>query len=181
MSIGGPPVILFYLSTPVGIAIGRASIVTFFLGTDSFGTAMIAAQGLITLEILWRTAMFIPIVLIGVSIGARRFLGTLRRNRGRLRDEAVVLNPFCGRGTTNFAARLLVANTVGIDCNEVAVAATSAKPVTVDPKDIVEEAKTILSSADAGDIPTGEFWELAYDPEVLQFLCRLRTALTHDC
>lgn len=76
MSIGGPPVILFYFSTPVGIAIGRASIVTFFLGTDSFGTAMCAAQGLITLEILWRTAMFIPIVLIGVSIGARRFLGT---------------------------------------------------------------------------------------------------------
>lgn len=108
-------------------------------------------------------------------------LGILRRNRGRLRDEAVVLDPFCGRGTTNFAARLLAANTVGIDCNEVAVAATAAKLVSVDPKDIVEEAKRILSSADAGDVPTGEFWELAYDPEVLESLCRLRTALTHDC
>jgi uncharacterized protein len=76
MAIVGAPVILFYFSTPIGTAVGRASIVTFFLGTDSFGTAMFAAQGLITAEILWRTAVFIPIVLIGVSISARRFLGT---------------------------------------------------------------------------------------------------------
>jgi hypothetical protein len=60
MAIVGPPVILFYFSAPIGTAVGRASIVTFFLGTDSFGTAMFAAQGLITAEILWRRAVFIP-------------------------------------------------------------------------------------------------------------------------
>jgi uncharacterized protein len=76
MAIVGPPVILFYFATPIGMAIGRASIITFFLGTDSFGTATFATQGLITTEILWRTAVFIPLVLIGVWIGARRFFGT---------------------------------------------------------------------------------------------------------
>ena len=67
--------ILFYFSSPVGIAVGRASIVTYFLGTDSVGTAMFASQGLIGSEVLWRTAIFLPVRLIGVSLGARQFLG----------------------------------------------------------------------------------------------------------
>ncbi|MEE9250096.1 MAG: sulfite exporter TauE/SafE family protein, partial [Alphaproteobacteria bacterium] len=71
----GPPVILFYFSSPVGIAVGRASIVTYFLGTDSVGTAMFASQGLIGSEVLWRTAIFLPVLLIGVSLGTRQFLG----------------------------------------------------------------------------------------------------------
>jgi hypothetical protein len=75
MAIVGPPVILFYFSSPVGIAVGRASIVTYFLGTDSVGTAMFASQGLISAEVLWRTAIFLPVLLIGVSLGARHFLG----------------------------------------------------------------------------------------------------------
>ena len=75
MAIVGPPVILFYFSSPVGIAVGRASIVTYFLGTDSVGTAMFASQGLISAEVLWRTAIFLPVLLIGVSLGARQFLG----------------------------------------------------------------------------------------------------------
>lgn len=38
-----------------------------------------------------------------------------------------VLDPFCGRGTTNFAARLLGMNTVGFDTSPIAVAIASAK------------------------------------------------------
>ncbi|MCH7776572.1 MAG: sulfite exporter TauE/SafE family protein [Gemmatimonadetes bacterium] len=76
MAIVGPPVILFYFSSPVGIAVGRASIVTYFLGTDSVGTAMFASQGLISAEVLWRTVFFLPVLLIGVNLGTRRFLGT---------------------------------------------------------------------------------------------------------
>ncbi len=68
--------ILFYFSSPVGIAVGRASIVTYFLGTDSVGTAMFASQGLISAEVLWRTVIFLPVLLIGVNLGTRRFLGT---------------------------------------------------------------------------------------------------------
>lgn len=45
-----------------------------------------------------------------------------------------VLDPFCGRGTTNFAARLVGLSSIGVDCNAVAIAATRAKLITVDPR-----------------------------------------------
>ncbi len=76
MAIVGPPVILFYFSSPVGITVGRASIITYFLGTDSVGTAMFASQGLIGSEVLWRTVIFLPVLLMGVNLGSRQFLGT---------------------------------------------------------------------------------------------------------
>ena len=37
---------------------------------------MFASQGLIGADILWRTAVFLPILAIGVSAGNRQFLGT---------------------------------------------------------------------------------------------------------
>jgi uncharacterized protein len=76
MAIVGPPVILFYFATPLGVAAGRASMVTYLLGTDSFGTTMFALQGLIGREILWRAACFLPVLLAGVAAGHRQFLGT---------------------------------------------------------------------------------------------------------
>ena len=47
----------------------------------------------------------------------------------RARSGECVLDPFCGRGTTNFAARLLGLPTIGIDTDLVAMAATEAKLV----------------------------------------------------
>lgn len=76
MAIVGPPVILFYFSSPLGATVGRASIVAYFLGTDTVGTAMFAAQGLIGGQLLWRTAVFLPVLLLGVALGNRRFLAT---------------------------------------------------------------------------------------------------------
>jgi uncharacterized membrane protein YfcA len=76
MGIVGPPVILFYFSSPIGVAAGRASIITYFIGTDSVGTAMFAAQDLIGGNVYWRTALFLPLLLLGVAIGDRGFLKT---------------------------------------------------------------------------------------------------------
>ncbi len=76
MGFVGPPVILFYFSSPIGVSIGRASIIAYFLGTDSVGTAMFAAQGLVDAAILWRTALFLPILFLGVWLGNRRFIDT---------------------------------------------------------------------------------------------------------
>ena len=76
MGIVGPPVILFYFSSPIGVAAGRASIITYFIGTDSVGTAMFAVQGLIDASVWWRTAMFLPVLLIGVVAGNRGFVKT---------------------------------------------------------------------------------------------------------
>jgi uncharacterized membrane protein YfcA len=76
MGIVGPPVILFYFSSPIGVAAGRASIITYFIGTDTVGTAMFAGQGLIGEAVYWRTALFLPLLLLGVAIGDRGFLQT---------------------------------------------------------------------------------------------------------
>lgn len=76
MGIVGPPVILFYFSSPIGVAAGRASIVTYFIGTDSVATAMFAARDLIEVEVLWRTLVFLPVLLAGVTLGNRGFLRT---------------------------------------------------------------------------------------------------------
>src|SRR5258706_10517369 len=92
-----------------------------------------------------------------------------------------VLDPFCGRGTTNFAARLAGLDTVGVDSNPVATASASAKLASTAPDAVVHAARGILDECTRVKIPSGEFWSLAYRPEVLRSLCRLRGALLADC
>ena len=94
------------------------------------------------------------------------------------RPNARVLDPFCGRGTTNFAARLLGLRTIGIDSSPVAIAATQAKLVAPTPKDIVDAAKAILRGRQSAvKTPQGKFWSLAYHDDVLRDLCLVRDAL----
>ena len=76
MGIVGPPVILFYFSSPIGVVAGRASIIAFFIGTDTVGSAMFAGQGLLGSEVLYRTAVFLPVLLAGVAFGHRGFVAT---------------------------------------------------------------------------------------------------------
>jgi uncharacterized membrane protein YfcA len=71
--IGGPPVILFFFSSPAGVAVGRASVIAYFLGTDSMGVALQAQAGLITWATLWRFLTFLLPLLAGVWVGARIF------------------------------------------------------------------------------------------------------------
>jgi len=98
------------------------------------------------------------------------------------RARELVLDPFCGRGTTNFAARLLGIPTFGIDSSPIAVAATSAKLVnSITPAEIVSEARSILKLKTQVDYPRGAFWRMAYRPLVLRDLCTLRNELTQNC
>ena len=76
MGIVGPPVVLFYFSSPVGMTIGRASVITYLIGTDTVGTVMFAAQDLIDPSIYWRTALFLPLLFLGSSIGSKGFIKT---------------------------------------------------------------------------------------------------------
>lgn len=92
-----------------------------------------------------------------------------------------VLDPFCGRGTTNFAARLMGLNSLGIDSNPVAAAVTQAKLVSTTPEAVVQVAERILDAVPRAEIPQGEFWRLAYERSVLASLCRLREGLRRDC
>ena len=99
----------------------------------------------------------------------------------RAREGDTVLDPFCGRGTTNFAARLVGLRSLGVDSNPVAAAITAAKLVSPGVDDILNEARRILAKCEARHIPIGEFWQWAFYPTVLDALCRLREAFQKDC
>lgn len=91
-----------------------------------------------------------------------------------------VLDPFCGRGTSLYAARMLGMPAYGIDSNPVAVAISRAKLANATPTAIVAAARRILHDPSSVTCPDGEFWRLAYAPKVLESLCRLRSALLDD-
>ncbi|HPK38206.1 MAG TPA: DNA methyltransferase, partial [Kiritimatiellia bacterium] len=91
-----------------------------------------------------------------------------------------VLDPFCGRGTSLYAARMLGMPAYGIDSNPVAVAISRAKLANATPTAIVAAAQRILNEPSSVTCPDGEFWRLAYAPKVLESLCRLRSALLDD-
>ena len=71
--MGGPPVILFFFSSPAGTAAGRASIIAFFLLTDLTGLAWQGSEGLLHLATLWRALLFLPALIGGVWLGNRGF------------------------------------------------------------------------------------------------------------
>jgi uncharacterized protein len=71
--IGGPPVVLFYFSSPAGNVAGRASLIAFFLITDVIGLANQTLYGLVTQDALWQAMTYLPPLLAGVWVGARSF------------------------------------------------------------------------------------------------------------
>lgn len=87
-SAGGPPVILFYLASPAGAAIGRASLIVYFMVTDAFAAALLGAAGLVTLETLIVLLLLLPPMALGALIGNQRFLAT---NPDRFRFAALLL------------------------------------------------------------------------------------------
>ncbi len=105
---------------------------------------------------------------------------------GILKHEAKaddwVIDPFCGRGTTNYASRMLGLPSIGIDSSPVAMATSCAKLANTTPERILQAAKTILDAiALPAEVPQGEFWEWAFHKEVLVLLCRLREGLLTNC
>jgi len=93
-----------------------------------------------------------------------------------------VLDPFCGRGTTNYAARLLNIPSIGVDSSPVAVAIAQSKFVQARPADIVRVAKVILSqNRDPEEVPNGAFWKRCYHSKTLAKLCILREELIKTC
>jgi uncharacterized membrane protein YfcA len=86
--IGGPPVVLFYFSTPGAAAIGRASIIFFFLFTDLLGVGYFATQGIVTTQSFIQSALWLPALLVGVWLGAHGFK---RMNQDAFRHWVLVI------------------------------------------------------------------------------------------
>jgi len=96
-------------------------------------------------------------------------------------NEGIVVDPFCGRGTTNFAARLYGYDSFGVDSSIVATAIAESKLVNVSPEEIIATAKDIINSNEPTEIPESDFWEMLYSKVVLRDLCKLREELIYDC
>jgi uncharacterized membrane protein YfcA len=71
--IVAPPVIVFFFNSPAGAAVTRASLITFFIGTDTMGISFLAHQGLVTLQGFYRFLIFLPALILGQWLGARSF------------------------------------------------------------------------------------------------------------
>jgi uncharacterized membrane protein YfcA len=72
-AIGGPPVILFYFSSPAGVTVSRASIIAYFLGTDSLAWVISLTQGLVTIQTGILSGILCVPLLLGIFLGNRFF------------------------------------------------------------------------------------------------------------
>lgn len=90
----------------------------------------------------------------------------------------LVLDPFCGRGTTNLAARAHGYATVGVDSNPLAIALTAAKLVDTNPDRIINELQELERHPVEAKPPSSEFWQWAFAPGTLRRLSSLRAKLT---
>jgi hypothetical protein len=88
-----------------------------------------------------------------------------------------VLDPFCGRGTTIFAARIKGHKAYGIDCSPIAIAIARAKLAETTEADVVALAERFLGERRSVTVPKGEFWKWAYAPATLRQVCLLREEL----
>ena len=87
-AIAGPPAILFYFSSPAAAAVSRASLITYFLGTDVVAASVSAAYGLLTPAALLRALVLLIPLGCGITIGNRRFI---RSDPGVFRRVVLVL------------------------------------------------------------------------------------------
>jgi hypothetical protein len=87
------------------------------------------------------------------------------------------MDPFCGRGTTLFAARKLALVARGIDSSPVAVAIARAKLATVHVTKVLQLAQDYIAAHGDEAVPESEFFEAAFHPTVLKHVCAIRRGL----
>lgn len=103
-------------------------------------------------------------------------LKILRRFR---KDSPVVFDPFCGRGTTIYAARYLGLRSWGMDTSPIATAIARAKIASASLDEVIEAAEDLLL-IEPKDIPQSRFFRTAFAPSTLKQICALREGLLKD-
>ena len=88
-AIGGPPVILFYLSSTRSVAVSRATMIAFFFVVDALALVSCLWYGLINAQVLTLWArMLIP---LGAGIWLGNYLFKVYLNEERFRRQAIML------------------------------------------------------------------------------------------
>jgi uncharacterized membrane protein YfcA len=87
-AMSGPPVVLFYLNAQTAMHVGRASIVLYFLLTDTIAIAFAGASGLLGVPTMLLVAVTIPALFLGQVVGTRLFRSPLQRH---YRKVAIVI------------------------------------------------------------------------------------------
>lgn len=94
----------------------------------------------------------------------------------------IILDPFCGRGTTPFQALLMERRAIACDVNDVAVCLTRAKTLAPIKQRVASRLQELEANFDARSwwkianlLP--EFFQVAYAKRTLQQLCFLRSSL----
>ena len=98
----------------------------------------------------------------------------LKRHR---KEAPVVIDPFCGRGTTLFAARTFGLKAWGIDSSPVAVAIAKAKLASCNVEKPLRLAAKLISEVDPTEVPETAFFRAAYHRDTLRNVCALREGL----
>lgn len=94
-----------------------------------------------------------------------------------VKEAPVVLDPFCGRGTTLFAARKFGLSAWGIDTSPVAIAIARAKLASCDVEAPLQLAANLIDSVVPTNVPSSQFFRTAYHKATLKELCALREGL----
>lgn len=83
----GPPVIVLYLAGPIAIEAGRASLLIFFLFSNTAAAVIAGAAGLLALGTFVLAAAALPVLLGAQWLGRRRFA---RASEARYRQVALI-------------------------------------------------------------------------------------------
>ena len=79
-AMSGPPVVLFYLNAQTAMHVGRASIVLYFLLSDTVAIGFAGASGLMGASTILLAAVTVPALFVGQVIGTRLFRSALQRH-----------------------------------------------------------------------------------------------------
>jgi tRNA G10 N-methylase Trm11 len=92
-------------------------------------------------------------------------------------SSPVVMDPFCGRGTTIYASRVLGLDSWGIDSSPIAVAIAQAKLAKINAKAVLELAQFFIETHVSPEMPCTVFFQQAFNREVLRQICAIRQGL----
>ena len=79
-AVGGLPVAAFFAAQPIAAVTFRATLIAYFTLLDLWTIPLLWAQGLITRDTLLATALGLPLMVLGVHLGSRRFLRAAPEN-----------------------------------------------------------------------------------------------------